>query len=338
MRIDSIRGRRRGGSALILALWTLFFLAILALAVGAHVSANLELARALRDGTLTRMAARVGVETAISLVHADSNEWDAATESWCSDEETFRDVPAGADRFSVVHAFFLSTGAIATNYGVADEERRIHLNLANRSLLKALGEIACELEPEVAEALADAIIDWRDTDDHPLTGGAEKDYYAGLAEPYTCHDGDLQVERELLLVKGMEPELFLKMEPHVTVFGSGKINANTADAVVLECVAHSRGGDEGTRNSLVKKIEAFRSAGNFFDEPGAAIGRKLNDFAGLTGEEASLLNGMSGLLTVGSTCFRGLAVGRVEGVDAAGTRIDFVFDRGTREKLYWYEH
>lgn len=337
MRRQATCGTAAGGSALILALWTLFFLAVLALAVGSHVSANLELARGLRDGTLTRMAAKAGIEEAILVTCADSNEWDDMTEPWCSNDETFRNAPAGAERFTVFHAFSPPSGGGATNYGVADEERRIHLNRANRSLLQSLAEIAGVLDPETAESLADSIIDWRDTDDHPLTGGAEKDYYAGLAEPYACHDADFQLERELLLVKGMTAELFRKLEPCVTVFGSGKVNVNTADAVVLECVAHSRGGDESTRRSLIRKIGEFRRTGNVFDEPGGRIGIKLNGVVGLTGEEAGLLNGMSGLLTVRSTCFRGTAAGVVRNSETPGTLIDFVFDRGTRRKLYWHE-
>ncbi|MDP6491790.1 MAG: hypothetical protein QGG69_08500, partial [Kiritimatiellia bacterium] len=53
--------RRRSGSVLILALWVLFFLAALALAVGAHVSAALTLAGFMRQDVRGYHLARAGV-------------------------------------------------------------------------------------------------------------------------------------------------------------------------------------------------------------------------------------------------------------------------------------
>jgi len=334
----SSSAQHQSASVLILALWTLFFLAALALAAGSYVSANIELARGLRDGSITRLAARAGVEKAIALTLVDSNGWDATTESWCNDQSAFKDVAVGDHSFSVTHTFLLPDGGIATNYGVADEERRINVSLARQSLLAALVEVAGETDGETAENIAASIVDWVDEDHDPLTGGAEKDYYAARVPSYPCHNGKLQSGHELRLVRGMEPELFSKIEDHLTIFGTGKVNINTAGRVVLTCVGISRGGDRKTAESLARKIVAFREGGNVFDEATDDIRTKLNNAVALTTEELGLLSRMmKGSIAIQSTCFRGTASGRTGASGAHGVRIEFAFDRTTKQKLYWHE-
>ena len=58
------------------------------------------------------------------------------------------------------------------------------------------------------DTVIDSILDWRDSNrDHRLNG-AEEDYYRGLDPPYSCKDGPFDVVEELLLVRGVTPELF----------------------------------------------------------------------------------------------------------------------------------
>jgi len=53
-----------------------------------------------------------------------------------------------------------------------------------------------------------SILDWRDPDDLYRMNGAEPDYYQSLKEPYRCKNGNLDSIEELLLVRGVTPELF----------------------------------------------------------------------------------------------------------------------------------
>src|SRR5262249_57796060 len=51
------------------------------------------------------------------------------------------------------------------------------------------------------------ILDWIDADSTPRSTGAEDDYYMGLNPPYHCKNGPLDSLEELLLVKGVTPQL-----------------------------------------------------------------------------------------------------------------------------------
>jgi general secretion pathway protein K len=122
---------------------------------------------------------------------------------------------------------------------IEDEERKINLNrlvLPNgnapdeqrlavfRRLLDTLG---------VDGAVADSVVDWLDNDDSPRVGGAESAYYLGLPYPYRAKNDLLDTVGELRLVRGVTPEVFEKLRPHVTVLSSGKVNLNTAPKEVL---------------------------------------------------------------------------------------------------------
>jgi type II secretory pathway component PulK len=85
------------------------------------------------------------------------------------------------------------------DFGVDDEGSKININTANRDMLMKL--------PGMTEDVADAIIDWRDADENPGTAGAESDYYQSLQPPYRCKNGPFESVEELLLVKGVTPDL-----------------------------------------------------------------------------------------------------------------------------------
>ncbi len=61
--------------------------------------------------------------------------------------------------------------------------------------------------PGMTEPIAEAILDWIDTDTEPRPSGCEDEYYASLPSPYSCANGPLQSVEELLLVRGVTPQL-----------------------------------------------------------------------------------------------------------------------------------
>jgi len=90
----------------------------------------------------------------------------------------------------------------------------------------------------------DAIVDWIDEDDTEYgPNGAEQSYYDTLDPPYRCKNGPLNSVQELLMVRGITPEVFFgnpdqnipPLYDLVTVHGNpnGQINANTAPYEVL---------------------------------------------------------------------------------------------------------
>ena len=58
-----------------------------------------------------------------------------------------------------------------------------------------------------ADIIVDSILDWIDTDDLHRLNGAESDYYQSLPNPYKAKNGRLDTLEELLLIKGMSPDI-----------------------------------------------------------------------------------------------------------------------------------
>lgn len=94
-------------------------------------------------------------------------------------------------------------------YGVENESARLNLN----SVLLAdnLGENGARnllmTLPGMTEPIADAILDWIDSDEQQRILGAERDYYSSLAAPYAPRNGPLHSIEELLLVRDVTPAL-----------------------------------------------------------------------------------------------------------------------------------
>ncbi|MDG2380800.1 MAG: type II secretion system protein GspK [Pirellulaceae bacterium] len=61
--------------------------------------------------------------------------------------------------------------------------------------------------PGMTVDIADAILDWIDEDDDSREYGAEIDYYSSLPQPYAPKNGPLETLEELLLVRGVTPDL-----------------------------------------------------------------------------------------------------------------------------------
>jgi DNA uptake protein ComE-like DNA-binding protein len=89
-------------------------------------------------------------------------------------------------------------------FGVSDEESRLNLNTATADELAKLQNMM----PDVATA----IVNWRGGDS--TTGAAEAQYYAGLQPPYQPRNGPFQTVREMLMIRGVTPELFLGKDVH----------------------------------------------------------------------------------------------------------------------------
>jgi len=84
-------------------------------------------------------------------------------------------------------------------YGIVDEASKININYAGEDVLMML--------PRLLGEDAGAIIDWRDSDSSLSSGGAESEYYLTMPDPYQCKNGPLETVEELLLIRGMLPEV-----------------------------------------------------------------------------------------------------------------------------------
>jgi type II secretory pathway component PulK len=98
-------------------------------------------------------------------------------------------------------------------HGVIDEAAKLNLNALmlldqqNKQNGNLLFSVLSQL-PNMTEDVAASMVDWLDPDDDTFAaGGAESAYYSGLPTPYRPKNGPLDSLDELLLVKGVTPDL-----------------------------------------------------------------------------------------------------------------------------------
>ena len=149
---------------------------------------------------------------------------------------------------------------------VSDEYGKINLNalflkqgdqlVRNEPLIQALrGFFALRTAGDQKDP-TDAILDWLDYDDMDAEEpeGAENSYYTGLPNPYPCKNGPMDSIEELLLIKGITPELYfgdaekkqLPLSEYLTVHGDwrGRVNVNTAREEVIAAMVGGYTGNQ----------------------------------------------------------------------------------------------
>ncbi|MBF0344282.1 MAG: general secretion pathway protein GspK [Nitrospirae bacterium] len=119
------------------------------------------------------------------------------------------------------------------------ETAKVDLNAANEVILKGLVN-ALGIDADVQDIIVDSIQDWKDSDDLHRLHGAESDYYMSLKHPYKSKNAPFDAVDELLMVRGVTPDIFYGSEGKkglrdlVTVYNKGgKININAAQKEVL---------------------------------------------------------------------------------------------------------
>jgi type II secretory pathway component PulK len=174
------------GLALVAVLWIVAVLMILAAATGQTSRLDTKVCRGLRTEQLRcKWSCRAGIETAIAVLNEDFRESDSLTDLWSENEEDFSNIMLERCRFDV---------------RVVDEASKLNVNTVTKGQLLGLWYMT--------EEIADAIIDWRDQNQNQEAAGVEGGYYENLPFRYKIRNGPFRTIRELLLVKGVTPELF----------------------------------------------------------------------------------------------------------------------------------
>lgn len=208
--------------------------------------------------TLSYMASS-GIHIAMALLVKDKSEsnFDSLQEDWANPEkieELLGEIPFEAGKLSVTITDELSK--IQVNALVQFPDSRpfndSQVMLWDR-FLRYIGneeELKDDSDPV---AIVNSLKDWLDgNDDEATTGlsGAESSYYKDLDPPYASRNGPIQDLNELLLIKGITPQIYNGsqeapglasfMTVHGMTLGAGtsfswpgRININTADVPVL---------------------------------------------------------------------------------------------------------
>jgi type II secretory pathway component PulK len=119
---------------------------------------------------------------------------------------------------------------------VHDTGTQLHINLATEPMLMQFFSEGLRIDYSTAQALAQAMMDWRDEDDLPRTTGGEREEYQDAGAVVLPSNRGFSDVDELRYVLGMTPELLEAMRPYLTVIGSGRINVNAAPVEVLSAL------------------------------------------------------------------------------------------------------
>jgi type II secretory pathway component PulK len=236
--------REREGSILILVVWVLTLLSLLSVGFGARVSFALGLTDRFQNEFGAQYAARGGIQYAISVLQEDEFvQFDGFKEDWYRRQELFKHQQLAFGQFSIwSEQINMETEELTKRYGLTDEESKINLNTAPVEVLRNLFMFTGGLEDVMAETMAHEIVDWRDEDEDALPYGAEDSDYKNGRHRYESKDAPFQAVEELRLVRSATPEIFTKVRPYLTVFGSGGVNVNTASKEVLVALGLSEFG------------------------------------------------------------------------------------------------
>lgn len=195
---------RRNASILVGLLWCVAILSIVVVTLLHTARTDLRIAKNHGDALQAHYLALAGIEKARALLHQDATARKRRSSNHSGDlydnPREFRDIPLGRGRFQVIRSEAApgpASGSLI--HGIQDEESRLNINLVPpEELLRLQG-----MTPEVAAA----IVDWRDGDNTVSNGGAEADHYLALPSPYLPRNAPFTSIAELLLVRGIEPNL-----------------------------------------------------------------------------------------------------------------------------------
>jgi type II secretory pathway component PulK len=189
------------GSILVIVLWISFGLVSIALLFG-H-SMMLEYRSA--DNAQSGLEATCAVEGARRYVEFVLGELEEAGDMPDEEEYEMEWVEVGDTTFWLLGrdddsetGGEINSGAEIA-FGLVDEARKLNLNTATSDMLASL--------PGMTLDLAEAIIDWRDSDTDISGNGAESETYMLLDTPYHCKDSAFETLEELRLVAGADLEI-----------------------------------------------------------------------------------------------------------------------------------
>ena len=216
-RLLDVRVKPHRGSVLLIVLVVVALLALGAYTFSEYMLVEAKATSEFGREVQARALADSGLELAASLL---AKRYEQNPQSFYSNPEWFEGVVVhnssslkSRGRFSVVSAAEGDPTGRSLRYGLSDESGKLNLNTlvawqqAGTIPDDDTARLALMSIPDMTAEIADAILDWIDTDQVMRANGAEVDYYQGLNPPYPTKDNALDTLDELLLVKGITPQL-----------------------------------------------------------------------------------------------------------------------------------
>lgn len=297
------------GFALIIVMIVILVLAIIAGGFAYSMKVETKLARNTSFEADLEWLGRSGVEFARYILVQHLN---VATEPWDSLNQKWAGGPMGTNE--VLEAISLENnelGGGTFSIKIVDLERKFNINMLNERNIYVLQQALALLgvSPADISIITDSFLDWIDFDDNSRLSGTESNDYIsnpnpGFA-PYVAKNGLMDDLAELLLIRGVTPEIYWgpsggsRMQPQLsssvltnpsqssgaagglvdlfTCLSSGGININTAPAQILQLVpgldpmlaqaiVTARAGWDGVDGT--EDDVPFRTVGELINVPG----------------------------------------------------------------------
>lgn len=259
----------RAGMALMVVMIAVTVLSLLAAAFAYAMKVETKLAQNTSSETELIWLGRSGVEYARWILAQQlaigQEPFDGLNQKWAGGPGgigTSNSVLAG---LSLKEEYHLGDGKFSIS--IRDMERKANLHAADQAALEQAMRLA-GVDAGEAAGIAASILDWIDMDDNTHVGGTESSYYQSLDPPYFAKNRPVDDLTELLLVRGVTPEIywggvatnhapgafqnklgrlgagFQPQQPAVgagleeifTPLSNGKININTASATALQMI------------------------------------------------------------------------------------------------------
>ncbi len=268
-------GHNSGGFALIIALIAILVLSALAVAFALSMRVETRLAFNANSETQLYWLGRSGVELARWVLAQENCPYDSLNQVWAGGAGSDCETNGPLAGFSLSN-YPAGGGTILVK--IVDLERKANINTANSSeiqqALTLMGVDANDIS-----VVSDSIQDWIGPAGPPRVAGAESDYYQGLEPPYCAKNAPIDDLSELLLVRGVTPEMYyggsatnhppaafqhklglgtapgeapsypFGLKDVFTPVSNGRININTADANVLQLLP---GVDAAIADNIIK--------------------------------------------------------------------------------------
>jgi len=192
------------GVALIIVLWVVTILSVIALEFCFAMRTEVNITKNFKEEVQLYAIAEGGVYRAIAeLVLKHDQRIQQTRKAWTGEEIPLEKKEWVTDG----RPYSLPSDQGVNEIRIMGEAGKVNINtVSEKTLRKILTQLG--LEGETRDIVADSILDWRDPDDMTHVNGAENDYYQSLKEPYNCKNANLDSIEELLLVRGVTPELF----------------------------------------------------------------------------------------------------------------------------------
>ena len=274
------RTPKTSGIALIVAMLAIATLSLMAVQFAFLMKIETRLAMNADSEQQMLWLGRAGVETArwvlAEEMRAGYQGYDSLNQIWAGGPGSGGETNSDLAGFSMNN---IAMGPGEYSIKIIDMERKMNINSVNPMLIQQALTVM-GVNADSINVVADSIEDWVQAGDSPRPAGAKSEYYQGLTPPYYAKEAPMDDLSELLLVKGVTPEMYwggsagdhtpaafqhklgfgtspgeapnypFGLKDVFTPISAGRININTADINVLQIIP---GVDANVAADIIKQ-------------------------------------------------------------------------------------